>query len=264
MIVAPLCSSSSANSTFIGNKSKYGGVLIDIGCSYKALREQMGLCGLDVSNISAVLITHEHTDHIKGLKVFTKNNLNTPVFASRGTRHFLLEKEHVHNPEMLFDVSEISNLVDFDITAFSTSHDAAESVGFTITCNSGYKIAYMTDLGMITPQVRQATLGADFAFIESNYDYDMLWGGNYHYHVKQRIGSDSGHLSNTDCADYILELTQKGCTRMVLAHLSRENNTPRTAYQNTVNRLARGGAVLNRDFTLNVAGALTKGEVIAI
>jgi phosphoribosyl 1,2-cyclic phosphodiesterase len=262
MIVAPLCSSSAANSTFIGSKN--GGVLIDVGCSYKALRGYLSLCDIELSAVKAVLITHEHTDHVGGLRVFSKNN-DVPVYASIGTRRALIEKNLVHNTDRLFDLGEIDKIdVDCEISSFHTPHDAAESVGFTITCSNGYKTAYLTDLGEITPAVRASTLGADFAFIESNYEPDMLWGGSYNYSLKQRVDSRLGHLSNTDSADYVRELVQSGTTRIMLAHLSRQNNTPRTAYCNAEEKLSGAGLKLDRDYTLDVAEIQSSGKYIAI
>ncbi|MCL2036198.1 MAG: MBL fold metallo-hydrolase [Oscillospiraceae bacterium] len=266
MIIAPLCSSSTANSTFIGSRNN-GGVLIDAGCSYKALRGYLAKCDLGIEAIRAVLVTHEHSDHISGLRVLTKN-CDIPVYASEGTRRVLLEKGLVHNPERLFGLNEdeLDTVeVDFRIRAFSTPHDSAESVGFSFTCNNGYKIAYMTDLGEITPEVRSSTLGCDFAVIESNYDSIMLRNNTiYPEFTKERIKSSCGHLSNSDSADYVLELVEKGATRVVLAHLSKQNNTPKIAYTNTVERLARAGLTQGRDYTLNVANVQTNGEYIAV
>jgi phosphoribosyl 1,2-cyclic phosphodiesterase len=219
---------------------------------------------LETSAIKAVLITHEHIDHVAGLRVFTKNN-DIPVYASLGTRRVLLEKNLVHNPDKLFDLDRLCEIqADYEIKAFDTPHDCAGSVGFTITCPNGYKTAYLTDLGEITPEVREQTLGADFAFIESNYDSDMLWGGSYHYSLKTRVDSRTGHLSNADSADYILNMIQRGATRIMLAHLSRQNNTPQTAYASAANRLNSAGIKLNRDYTLDVANIQTTGEYIAV
>jgi phosphoribosyl 1,2-cyclic phosphodiesterase len=242
MIIAPLCSSSSANSTFIGNKN--GGILIDIGCSYKKLREHLEVCELEIDSIKAVFITHEHCDHIAGLRVFMKNNPDVPIYANDNTGQSL-------------------HILDYEITAFNTPHDTDWSVGYVIK-HGDYKIAYITDLGHITPEVERATLGCNMSVIESNYDPDMLWGGPYQYHLKQRIDSQVGHLSNGDSACYIRKLVENGATRIVLAHLSKQNNTPQIAYSSTVNYLTNAGMKLNRDFTLDVASVQTTGQYIAI
>jgi metal-dependent hydrolase (beta-lactamase superfamily II) len=124
VIIAPLCSSSSANSTYIGDKS--AGILIDVGCSYKKLREHLALCNLSVENIKAVLITHEHTDHIAGLSVFMRNNPEIPIYMGSESRKL--------------------QVLDYEITSFNTPHDTDWSVGYVIR-HGDYKIAYMTDLG---------------------------------------------------------------------------------------------------------------------
>jgi phosphoribosyl 1,2-cyclic phosphodiesterase len=249
MIIAPLCSSSTANSTYIGDKAS--GILIDIGCSYKKLRGYLAACDLSVENIKAVFITHEHTDHIAGLSVFMKNNPDVPVCLGgrMATEEGLIKKT--------------LQVLDYEITAFDTPHDTDWSVGYVIK-KGDYKIAYMTDLGHITQEVRAATGDCDLAFIESNYDSDMLWGGSYHYHLKQRVDSKVGHLSNADTADYIQKLVETRATRIVLGHLSRQNNTPALAYDCTAARLANAGMRLNRDFTLDVANVVTAGQYIAI
>jgi phosphoribosyl 1,2-cyclic phosphodiesterase len=242
-----------------------GGVLVDAGCGYKTLLDCLSLCRTDVSAIRAVLVTHEHTDHVKGLKQFTKHN-DVPVYASRGTAGFLLTNGYIYNEKNLRDLSELPNApVDFEIKAFKTPHDSAESVGFSLVAPNGYKIAYFTDLGEITDSVREGAAGADFVFIEANYDADMLRRNDaYPPYVVERISSRLGHLSNADSAEYVSRLAQSGTTRFMLAHLSRENNSPRLAYASVVGKLSDCGMRLNRDYTLDVAGVRTAGEYAAV
>ena len=263
MIVAPLCSGSTANSTFIGTKSN--GILIDVGCSYKRLREYLCFCNIELSAIKAVLLTHEHSDHVKGLLQFTKHN-NIPVFASSGTCNAILAHGLVYNPDRLFALDRLGELEsDYFVEAFNTPHDSAQSTGFVITSQNEYKVAYLTDLGEITPEVESATLGANLAFIESNYDVELLRKNtSYPAFTKDRIRSRYGHLSNTDSADYIQKLVENGATRIMLAHLSRENNTPQIAFTHTVNRLSAAGLRHNYDYTLDIAGVQTVGEYMAV
>jgi phosphoribosyl 1,2-cyclic phosphodiesterase len=123
----------------------------------------------------------------------------------------------------------------------------------------------MTDLGEITEEVAEATLGAKFVFIESNYEPDLLWTNNYYpYQTKERIDSCRGHLSNADSAEYILKLVQSGASRIMLGHLSRQNNTPQMAYSNTIGRLSAAGLRVDCDYTLDVAKIETTGEYIAV
>lgn len=263
MKIAPLCSSSSANSTFIGDSDS--GLLVDAGCSYKSLLKSLALCRTDISAVKAVLVTHEHSDHVKGLYLLTKHN-DIPVYASEKTAEFLLENALVAKPENLFDISGLKSApVDFEITAFNTPHDSVESVGFILTAPNGYKTAYFTDLGEVTDEVRENADGADFVFIEANYDGELLRrNGKYPDYVKARIASKKGHLSNADSALYISQLVEKGATRIVLAHLSRENNSSGIAFGDTERVLSGRGMKLNRDYTLNVAEEYTSGGCIAI
>jgi phosphoribosyl 1,2-cyclic phosphodiesterase len=256
MVITPLCSSSAANSTFIGERE--GGILIDVGCSCKSLNNYLSLCEIELSAIKAVLITHEHADHVKGLFQFTKQagkrGLDIPVFASEGTCGAILEKGLVYNADRLFTLDRLSQIgLDYEVRAFNTPHDSAQSVGFIIDSN-GRKIAYITDLGEITAEIEDATLGAEFVFIESNYDSELLRNNNkYPQFTKDRIKSSRGHLSNDDSADYIVKLVENGATKIVLGHLSRENNTPRIAYSNTVERLKTAGININKDYRLRIA-----------
>ena len=263
MVVAPLCSSSAANSTFIGTRS--GGVLIDIGCSYRQLMNCLPMCGIELSSVKALLITHEHIDHVRGLLQFGKQN-DIPIFASHGTCNVLIEKGLVYDKSNLFELDSLTQIEsDYEIKAFATPHDSAQSVGFTITASNDYKVAYMTDLGEVTQEVRNATLGANFAFIESNYEPEMLrQNTQYPHFTKERIRSRLGHLSNPDSADYICELVENGATRIVLAHLSKANNTPDIAFDNAVKRLSQAGFKQDYDYTLDVACVQTIGEYIAV
>ena len=266
LIVAPLFSSSAANATYIGTQT--AGVLIDVGCSYRALRAAMKLCDIQPTAIKAVLITHEHCDHVKGLLQFAKHNPTMPIFAPYQTRLQLIQRELILGTctGRLHDTSRIAvPELDWVLTAFETPHDSFDSAGYTLTTGCGVKIAYFTDLGEVTKTIKAATLGVDFAIIESNYDTDLLTANpNYNYETKERIKSRLGHLSNPDSAEYICELVESGTTQIVLAHLSRENNTPKLARDTAVRRLLRAGAKHGRDYTLGVAEIQTSGEVFAV
>jgi phosphoribosyl 1,2-cyclic phosphodiesterase len=236
LIIAPLCSSSAANATFIGTRDC--GILIDIGCSYKALRGYLSLCGIKPEAIKAVLITHEHGDHVSGLRVFAKNNPEIPVGGSTD-----------------------SGFKDFTIKSFSVFHDV-ECVGYVIR-RGDCQVAYLTDLGEITPEIEEATLGSNALFIESNYDPEMLHRNTkYPQCIKDRIRAT--HLSNGAAAEFICKAVRGGTTRVVLGHLSQENNTPKTAFDAVTSRLAASGLRLNHDYTLDVAGVKTCGEYIAL
>jgi phosphoribosyl 1,2-cyclic phosphodiesterase len=263
-LIIPLCSSSSGNSVFIGSRD--AGVLIDAGCSFKKLRLLLDACGVEnnIDAVKAVLITHEHGDHIRGLFQLTKHT-NIPVYASGGTMRKIIADNQVASCANLYELSELCNApTDFEICAFGTPHDSEESVGYTL-CKDDLKIAYCTDLGTITSEVRRSVLGANIIFMESNYEPELLRKNHrYPYQTKRRIASDIGHLSNGDCADFLAELAERGATRFILGHLSRENNTPEIAFETARARLSESGAAYNIDYTLEIAPPETEGRVVAV
>lgn len=246
-----LFSSSSGNCTYIGSAS--GGVLIDAGVSAKQISLKLNSVGVSENDIGAVFVTHEHSDHIKGLRVFA-SKYNIPVYATEGTIREL-EKAGVINDK--FPIIPIGDGVECNgqfITPFHTSHDVAESCGYSVTTSDDRKICVATDTGIVTDEMRSALTGCDLALVESNHDIGMLRNGNYPYLLKRRILSDMGHLSNIACGDFVTELVRTGTTRLVLGHLSKENNIPSLAYRTSKSALDCMGAVENRDYILKVAG----------
>lgn len=262
--IYPICSSSTGNCTFIGTKGH--GILIDDGCSFSALKGALSMIDTDITDIEAIFITHEHIDHIKGLSVLTKHT-NIPIFASSGTIAQL--RSSVKNPlpdtARLFDIfKEGYKSAEFEVRAFHTPHDTPESVGYRINYN-GMDIAVCTDIGTVTQEVEQNLLGCTAVLLESNYDPDMLRRNpNYSPALKRRIASECGHLSNYDAADFAERLIRSGTTRLVLGHLSRENNTPNTAYSCTCAHLQKCGMKQGSDFTLDIAPVVTEGQYIAL
>ena len=247
----PLFSGSSGNSYYIG--SSHAGILIDAGRSAKQMVQMLDTCGLEPKAVQAILITHEHSDHIKGLRVFA-SRFHIPVYASAGTLSALLQMGCLEGD---FPVEEISPdgvmCAGMLIQPFRTPHDSAESVGYRVFTADGRSAAVSTDLGYMTDTVRAALCGADLVAIESNHDIGMLQNGPYPYPLKRRILSRTGHLSNLACADELYSLAERGTTRFVLAHLSAENNTPELAYQTSVCSLSLCGMKEGTDYTLYVA-----------
>lgn len=262
--IYPICSSSTGNCTFIGTKGH--GILIDDGCSFSALKGALSMIDTDINDIEAIFITHEHTDHIKGLGVLTKHT-NIPIFASGGTIAQLRssEKNSLPDTARLFDIfKEGYKSAEFEVKAFHTPHDTPESVGYRINYN-GMDIAVCTDIGTVTQEVEQNLLGCTAVLLESNYDPDMLRRNpNYSPVLKRRIASECGHLSNYEAADFAEKLIRSGTTRLVLGHLSRENNTPNTAYSCTCAHLQKCGMKQGSDFTLDIAPIVTEGQYIAL
>lgn len=256
--VCPLFSSSSGNATYIGTKTN--GILIDAGANAKQLQLALHDAGIPDSAVEAVFITHEHTDHISGLRVLC-SRLGVPVFASQGTYQALETKGALAGQFFSYVQSGSVTAAGMLISPFHTSHDSAQSCGYVIETEDERKIAVCTDTGYITEETRDALKGADLVLLESNHEIRMLQNGPYPYVLKQRILSDTGHLSNESCASFAQELLKSGTTRFILGHLSRENNHPDLAYSATFSALSLIGAELGKDYTLEVAAPRTKGQV---
>ncbi len=246
-----LYSGSSGNCTMVREDGKY--LLIDMGKSNTKTKKDILSMGLSTEDLVGVLVTHEHVDHIMGLRIFLKYN-DVPVYASAKTLEYLLKKELVPHKAKLCEVGQ--NQIDvggFGVNAFKTQHDSVDCHGFRVTTPAGKTAALATDLGCMTQQVFDSLCGANVVSLESNYDYDMLMSGPYPYYLKSRINSQNGHLCNDDCADTIVKLMQKGCEKFVLCHISRENNTPERALSTLKLSLLSSGARPGADCTVQAA-----------
>lgn len=256
-----LFSSSSGNCTYIGSAS--GGVLIDAGVSAKQINLKLDCIGVSPADINAIFITHEHSDHVRGLRVFaTKHRI--PVYATQGTIEALKASGVVTEG---VDINPIDNsgtvCAGQLVVPFKTSHDSAQSCGYVVTTSDERKIAVATDTGVVTDEMLKFVRGCDLVLAESNHDVGMLRNGNYPYMLKRRILSDKGHLSNIDCSKFVTELVKNGTTRIVLGHLSKENNIPELAYQTTKSALDCERAVLYKDYILKVAGG-NEAEMVVL
>ena len=245
-----LFSSSSGNSTFIGSSKT--GILIDAGVSAKRMKEALLSREIDPSELGGIFITHEHSDHIKGVRILC-SNYNIPLYATQGTLSYL-EENDVINGKFPFEVIDEKGVEIGDIVVkpFKTSHDSRESCGYTVDLPHGQRAAIATDLGKITSEVERAITGCEFVMLESNHDISMLQAGPYPYYLKRRILSDRGHLSNEACAEQAKKLIKSGTSRLFLGHLSAENNFPDLAFQTTLSALSEMGAVNERDYILKV------------
>lgn len=248
----PMFSGSEGNSTYIG--SACGGVLVDVGVSYKRIKTSLQNADIDLLDIKAVLITHHHNDHIKGLKIFLKNN-PVPVVASRETVYALEYLGIIGNdyPRIYIDETDFAQFGEIKVRAVATSHDCKGSSCFTVSFGGELKTAVCTDLGIMTEDIKNELSGSDIIMLESNHDPVMLRLGPYPAELKLRISSNRGHLSNAVCAETLAELYNMGTSRFVLAHLSEQNNTPEKAASATRAALMSKGAVENEDYILYVA-----------
>lgn len=258
--VYPLYSSSKGNATFVGSSS--AGILIDAGVSCKKLVEGLDVCGLSPDAVKAVFITHEHSDHIAGLCVFTKK-YNIPVYAEEKTLDYIISGNYI-SPQCKVRVIDEkgTEAAGMKITSFSTPHDTRQSCGYSIFTSDSKKITICTDLGEITATVQKNLEGSDLVLLESNYDEQMLKNGAYPYMLKKRIMSPHGHLANCQCAAQVEKLLRTGTTRVILGHLSQENNTPQVAEKTVLEQL--GDFTRNKDYILSVAPVCTAGAMCVL
>lgn len=255
----PLFSSSSGNSWYIGSGG--GGVLIDAGVSAKRLGVALESEGLDVGSIHGIFVTHEHIDHVSGLRVFAARH-KIPVYTSAGTLSALEEKGVINGKYPAEPVTTDGiELGGMKIVPFHTPHDCSESFGYVVHTADGQKAAVCTDLGEVTDEVLSAISGCELVVMESNHDVRMLENGPYPYHLKRRILSSHGHLSNDSCGDVLTKLLHSGTRRFFLGHLSAENNNPFLARQTAVCALAQQGAAEGQDYLLNVVPKVYTGAV---
>ncbi len=247
--VAVLASGSSGNAVYISS-GKYS-VLIDSGLSGKELERRMKKLNLNPEDLCAVLITHEHNDHIKGAGILSRR-YNIPLYANQGTWAEGEQKLGKIKPENCNVFSDDFMIGDLAFTPYSISHDAADPVGYICQVD-GKKIAVATDTGVLTDKVVKKLSGSDFLILESNHDLEMLMTGKYPYYLKNRIKSKIGHLSNDAAADVLPDLIDSNFPTVVLAHLSQENNNPKVAYITVNNNLQKSGLKVGRDLNLECA-----------
>ncbi len=255
----PLFSGSKGNSYYIGSAG--GGVLIDAGRSCKQIMTALENNNIDVNKIGGVFITHEHSDHCSGLRVLVKKT-GMKVFATEGTMEALIRG---NNLEASADANIIKGSVsigDMLVEMFHTSHDSSEPCCYKVTTADNRKAMIATDLGVMTDELRNAFYGVNALVLESNHDINMLKTGMYPYYLKQRILSDKGHLSNLACAEELPEIIKNGTTRILLGHLSQENNRPSVAFNESTMLLTHRGFRQNFDYTLDVAPTEYNGKVV--
>ena len=228
MRVCTFASGSSGNCALVSFGDTH--LLLDAGISYRRICVALSALGLAPSRLSGVLITHEHSDHISGLRTMAKR-CAVPVYAPRTIANRL--RGAVPEAAGLlreFPVGQAREIDGVTVLAFHTPHDTDESVGWRLSAG-GLDFALATDMGCVTPEVRDGLLGADAVVIEANHDIERLRSGPYPVSLKRRILSDHGHLSNDDCALLAALLAQNGARTIILGHLSRENNLPELAFQ---------------------------------
>ena len=220
MKICILASGSSGNSIYI--ESHETALIIDQGISHKELKNRMLSRGLDQKKIKGILVTHEHNDHICGVGI-TSRELGVPIYATSGS-FGKMDKILLGDEQLIIIEGGVPfKIGPMEIQPFSISHDALDPVQFCIM-SGRKKIAIATDLGFVSTLVAQRIKDSDLIVIEANYDAEMLRKGSYSWELKQRINGKKGHLSNRNAADIIFNITRNGIPKVVLAHISEENN----------------------------------------
>ena len=239
-----LYSGSSGNCSVVRCGQRY--LLVDMGKGVRTTSAALKALDLSVNDCDGVLITHEHSDHVKGLTTFLKK-YPLPVYGSADTVDMLESNGVVPASCPLYSLGgREEDIGAFGVQTFPTSHDVP-CVGYRIHTPDGKTMSIATDLGTLTPAVHEALSGCDLVALESNYDLHMLRTGPYPYYLRARIESARGHLSNDECSAKLLELVQEGCKRFALCHLSQDNNTPALALQTVFTTLGAADVVPDKD-----------------
>lgn len=262
MRLCSLYSGSSGNAIFVGTgKTK---LLVEAGLSGKKIAEALCSIGESPSEISAVLVSHEHTDHIRGAGILSRR-YDLPIYASEGTWKAM---EHVIGPVLecnkrIFSSYAPFEIGDITITPFPIPHDANEPVGYSFS-SAGKKVTIATDIGHISMDLLRNFEDSDLLLLESNHDLEMLKMGPYPWPLKQRIASRHGHLSNDAAGEVVAYMAERGTKKFLLGHLSKENNFPELAYQTVYSVLCEKCVNIGSDITLDVALRDRTSKVIEI
>ncbi len=256
-----LFSGSSGNSIYVSTPS--GGILVDIGVSARKCENALKDIDINPETLQGIFITHEHTDHVKGLRVFTKK-YNIPVYAKEDVITALYKDNTINNDININIMPEELDIDNVEVSTLLNSHDSVSCIGYKFKLPDGRKIAVCTDTGYVTDSAKSALKDVDLIYLESNYDQSMLEAGRYPYELKRRIMSKMGHLSNSDSNDFSVELLQSGTTYFVLSHLSQENNTRDVAAQSFISRMLDIDAKLQKDYRLFVSAPNGNGGIIEL
>jgi len=266
MTVFSLYSGSSGNSIYL--KQNNTELLIDAGGSMKQLQEALKSVGSSLERLSAILITHEHSDHTKAIPILCKH-VSVPIYCQRDVaKELYLDLLHKNKREeasalarqirtvdggMEYEVGEVS------FAPFHTPHDSVDCLGFVF---GERELGIATDIGHLSDEAQKYLLGCKNVILESNYDEDMLFTGPYPPYLRERVASSNGHLDNRDCAAFAARLLQAGMENLTLFHLSQENNTEELARKTSEEALVRCGAVLQRDICLQVAHRYERTKIL--
>ena len=265
MRLCSIASGSSGNCIYVGSENAH--VLVDVGISGKKI--EAGLHSLDLSarDIDGILITHEHSDHIKGLGVMARK-YEIPIYATGGTVDAMSRMSSLGKmPEGIFREireDEPFSIKDLAVNPFTIPHDAAQPVGYRFACD-GHSVGIATDLGKYNEYIVDNLKNLDALLLEANHDIRMLQVGKYPYYLKQRILGNRGHLSNENAGRLLCRLLHDNLKAVFLGHLSKENNYEALAYETVCQEVTLGdNPYKSRDFKIQVAKRDCISEVITV
>jgi len=263
---ATLASGSSGNAILVGDGNRH--LLVDSGVSAKKVLCNLALLDIDHSQIEGIVVTHEHIDHIRGVGILARK-LKIPIYATKPIWAEMENSLGKLSPEQKIIIEDSFSCSGLDIKIFATSHDSQDSYGLQIKQqnykNQPLSIGIATDSGIITEEMHRHLKGCDGLVVEANHDHEKLWQGRYPWSLKKRVSGNYGHLENKQVAEGLLQWVQENTQRVVLAHLSEENNTPEMAIA-TVVRILRDSAIPknNPELRLRVAPRHTPHDLIVL
>jgi phosphoribosyl 1,2-cyclic phosphodiesterase len=260
---ATIASGSSGNAILVGEGDR--NLLVDCGLSAKNLLTNLLYLGIPASCIEGIIVTHEHIDHIRGVGVLARK-LSIPVYTTTGIWEELIRSTGKIRADQKVEIQQRFGCAGLTVEIFPTSHDSRESYGVRIENHKGKNplaVGIATDSGIITEEMHRRLTGCDALIVEANHDHEKLWQGSYPWYLKKRISGQLGHLENSQLAEGLLAWINEKTQKVVLAHLSEQNNTPEIALS-TILRILRGSDVLKRNprLGIRVAPRFTPHELI--
>jgi phosphoribosyl 1,2-cyclic phosphodiesterase len=260
MKICVLGSGSKGNATYI--ESGETRILIDAGMSGIELQRRLSTIDVELQEIDAILVTHEHNDHVQGVGVISRRS-GIPVYSNEATfsaSSKTVGKLYSYNE---FETGVSFQFQNFEIHPFAISHDAQDPVGFRIS-DGMISLGYCTDTGKVSQLIRHRLASCQALVLESNHDIEMLQNGTYPPYLKQRIRSNQGHLDNEEASSFLKELFNETLEHVVLAHLSEENNDPEIAYKAAIAAICNNFQFSEMDLRVSVADQYRAGELICL